>query len=162
MSSDLELRELTAEELAHYVVYLEKSYADEMHRLGGLPQDVAQQNARESTVSLFPDGRPAEGHHLWRAVDGEGRAVGLLWLAHLRVGTAAEHAYVYDIEVEATRRGQGWGRRLLEKAEAVAREWGVPSLQLNVFGDNDVARELYRSAGFREQQVTMTKRLSAD
>jgi ribosomal protein S18 acetylase RimI-like enzyme len=95
-------------------------------------------------------------------VDGGGRRVGFLWLAHRHPGPVREHAYVYDIEVEADRRGEGWGRRLLERAEAVAREWGVASLQLNVFGDNEVARSLYRSAGFREQQVTMTKRLSTD
>lgn len=64
MATDLVLRELTAEELARYVVQLEASYADDMHRL------------------------------------------------------------------------------------------------LNVFGDNAVARHLYRSAGFREQRVTMTKRLT--
>ncbi len=86
--------------------------------------------------------------------------MGLLWLAHRQPGTVREHAWIYDIEVEADRRGEGWGRRLLERAEAIAREWGLDSLQLNVFGDNEVARGLYRSAGFREQQVAMTKRLS--
>jgi ribosomal protein S18 acetylase RimI-like enzyme len=35
-------------------------------------------------------------------------------------------------------------------------------LRLNVFGDNEVARSLYTSLGFREQQVTMSKRVGAD
>lgn len=162
MPTDLVLRDLTDEELAHYLVHLEQSYADDMHRLGGVPEAVARADARESTLQLFPDGRPVDGHHLWRAEDGDGRPVGLLWLAHRQPGTVREHAYVYDIEVDADRRGEGWGRRLIERAEAITREWGLASLQLNVFGDNEVARSLYRSAGFREQQITMTKRLSGD
>jgi ribosomal protein S18 acetylase RimI-like enzyme len=160
--SDLVLRDLTDAELARYLPYLEQSYADEMHRLGGVSEAVAREDARASTLQLFPDGRPVEGHHLWRAEDGEGRPVGLLWLAHRQPGTGREHAYVYDIEIDADRRGEGWGRRLLERAEAIAREWRAPFVQLNVFGDNEVARGLYRSAGYREQQVTMTKRLQDD
>ena len=158
--TELVLRDLTDEELAHYLVYLEQSYAADMHRLGGVPEAVAREDARQSTLHLFPDGRPREGHHLYRAVDDAGRPVGFLWLAHRQPGTVREDAYVYDIEIEADRRGEGWGRRLLERAESIAREWGVESLQLNVFGDNTVARQLYRSAGFREQQVVMTKRLT--
>jgi ribosomal protein S18 acetylase RimI-like enzyme len=160
MPSDLVLRELTAAELARYLVHLEQSYADDMHRLGGVPEAVAREDARRSSLELFPGGRPTEGHRLWRAEDGDGRPVGLLWLARLHPGTARDHVWIYDIEVDADRRGEGWGRRLLERAETIAGQWGARSLELNVFGDNDVARTLYRSAGFREQRVIMTKALT--
>lgn len=158
-ASTLTLRELDDTELAEYVVRLEREYAAEMHGQGGVPLDEAAESARQSTVELFPGGRPAEGNRLWFALDDAGERVGVLWLAHREPGTTSAHAWIYDIEVEAGRRGQGWGRRLMEEAERITREWGLSSLRLNVFGDNEVARKLYRSQGFREQNVIMTKAL---
>ncbi len=159
MTHVLRLVELAGDELARYLVHLETSYADDMHQQGGVPESEAAERARQSMIELFPDGQPAEGNQLWRAVDAEGQPVGVLWLAHRLAGTAAAHAWIYDIEVEPARRGQGWGRELMERAEQITRDWGLDSLRLNVFGDNDVARNLYRSQGFREQSVTMTKSL---
>jgi ribosomal protein S18 acetylase RimI-like enzyme len=156
-TSVLTLRELDDADLAEYVVRLERDYAQEMHRLGGVPLDEARESARQSVLELFPGGRPAEGNRLWFGYDEAGERVGVLWLAHRQPGTAAAHAWIYDIEVESHRRGQGWGRRLMEEAERITREWGLSSLRLNVFGDNEVARNLYRSQGFREQNVIMTK-----
>ena len=159
MPDDLTLVELTDHDLGEFIVRLEESYARDMHEQGGTPLVEARQHARETTLELFPGGRPAEGNRLWRALDQHGEPVGLLWLAHREAGTAAEHAWVYDIEVEPARRGEGWGRRLMQRAEEITREWGLSSLRLNVFGDNQVARNLYRSLGFREQNVIMTKAL---
>lgn len=156
---ELRLVELTGDDLATYVVHLEESYAQDMHENGGVPLALARDQARRSTAELFPEGRPAEGNQLWRAVDGEGEPVGVLWLARRGSGTAQEHAWIYDIEVEPARRGQGWGRRLMDRAEDIAREWGLKSLQLNVFGGNQVARNLYRTQGFHEQNVIMVKAL---
>jgi ribosomal protein S18 acetylase RimI-like enzyme len=138
-------------------VHLEQSYAQDMHDLGGVPLEEARDRARESMAELFPDGRPAEGNHLWRAVDADGEPVGVLWLAHRSPGTAQAHAWIYDVEVDEGRRGQGFGRALMQRAEEITREWGLTSLRLNVFGDNEVARNLYRTQGFREQAVIMTK-----
>ena len=46
-------------------------------------------------------------------------------------------------------RGQGVGRRLLEATIERARTLAAVSLFLEVAEDNDVARTLYRSAGFQ-------------
>ncbi|GAB3588923.1 hypothetical protein GCM10027446_00020 [Angustibacter peucedani] len=159
MSHDLRYEELAGDDLARYLVHLEQSYADDMHALGGVPLEEARERARQSMVELFPDGTPAPGNRLWRAVDGDGRAVGILWLAHRAAGTPGEHAWIYDVEVEADRRGEGFGRQLMQRAEEIAREWGLTSLRLNVFGDNEVARQLYRTQGFREEAVIMSKAL---
>ena len=158
-ATSIALRELEDDELAEYVVRLEREYAVEMHRQGGVPLEEALEQSRQSTQELFPGGRPAEGNRLWFALDDAGERVGVLWLAHRQAGTTSAHAWIYDIEVEPERRGQGWGRRLMQEAERITREWGLTSLRLNVFGDNEVARGLYRSQGFREQNVIMTKAL---
>jgi len=44
-------------------------------------------------------------------------------------------------------------------AEEEARLRGLDRIALNVFGGNDVARNLYRSLGYVENAVAMSKRL---
>ena len=41
--------------------------------------------------------------------------------------------------------------------EEEARRLGVPRIELNVFGGNEVARSLYRSLGYGEEAVVMSK-----
>jgi ribosomal protein S18 acetylase RimI-like enzyme len=43
--------------------------------------------------------------------------------------------------------------------EAEARSRGLPVLELNVWGGNEVARALYRSEGYAERAVFMSKDL---
>jgi ribosomal protein S18 acetylase RimI-like enzyme len=57
-------------------------------------------------------------------------------------------------------RGQGLGRKALELVEADARDAGLRGIDLNVWGRNDVARRLYRPAGFDERAVFMSKELA--
>jgi ribosomal protein S18 acetylase RimI-like enzyme len=45
-------------------------------------------------------------------------------------------------------------------AEEEARRLGLPGVGLNVFGGNEPARGLYRSLGYAEEAVYMTKLLS--
>ncbi|MFI7026227.1 GNAT family N-acetyltransferase [Micromonospora sp. NPDC049900] len=51
------------------------------------------------------------------------------------------------------------GRKLLAAGEDVVRRHGVSSLELNVFGDNDRARRLYQSSGYRVVTQQMRKTL---
>jgi ribosomal protein S18 acetylase RimI-like enzyme len=44
-------------------------------------------------------------------------------------------------------------------AEDEARARGLGRVELNVFGGNEVARDLYRSLGYRESAVQMAKDL---
>ena len=57
-------------------------------------------------------------------------------------------------------RGKGYGRALLRAAEEETLRNGVPTLGLNVFGRNHVARKLYESSGYSITQIAMSKELS--
>ncbi len=67
--------------------------------------------------------------------------------------------FIWDIEIDPRHRGQGHGRAALEALEPIARSLGYDEIELHTFGDNEVARNLYRSAGYREVNVSMVKRL---
>lgn len=110
-------------------------------------------------MARSPDGQVPADQQVWVAEDPAGVRVGVLWLAHREAGSSHAHAWIYDIEVDEARRGEGWGRTLLARAETETRALGLSSLRLNVFGQNNVARRLYRTQGFTESRITMIKDL---
>ena len=54
-------------------------------------------------------------------------------------------------------RGRGYGKAAMLLAEEEARRHGLDRVALNVFGANEVARRLYRSLGYEENAVAMSK-----
>jgi ribosomal protein S18 acetylase RimI-like enzyme len=64
---------------------------------------------------------------------------------------AAEDALLEDLFVDASARGSGLGRALLERALAEARERGCRRIELDVNDHNAAALGLYRSLGFDNQ-----------
>lgn len=71
------------------------------------------------------------------------------------------HAWVSDLVVLDSHRGLGIGRRLLEAAEAFARDLGVAYVGISVLAANRVARELYVAMGFVEHQVVLRKEVAS-
>lgn len=60
---------------------------------------------------------------------------------------------VHDLVVASNFRRQGVGRRLLQRAELIARRLGCCKLTLEVLEGNGAAQGAYRSAGFRPYQL---------
>jgi GNAT superfamily N-acetyltransferase len=60
---------------------------------------------------------------------------------------------IHDISVRAELRGAGVGKLLLAAIESKARELGCCKITLEVRQDNEVARGLYRKAGFDRSVV---------
>ncbi len=86
--------------------------------------------------------------HFWTALAGdEDEPVGLGWV-ELRRRPSGVSAWIYDIEVEAGRRGEGLGRAILEALHDAARGLGATTMALNVFGHNTAAIRLYDSLGY--------------
>jgi ribosomal protein S18 acetylase RimI-like enzyme len=104
---------------------------------------------------VLPEGLQTEGHWLF-VVEADGRAVGCLWFAE-RDMDGRPSAYLYDIQIDEDARGHGHGWAAMLVFEREAAERGLHHLSLNVFGGNAPARGLYRSLGWAEAAITMTK-----
>jgi ribosomal protein S18 acetylase RimI-like enzyme len=61
-------------------------------------------------------------------------------------------AYLEELYVAPDRRGEGFGRELLEAAIELARERGAVNLDLNTSEDDTAALALYESAGFTNRE----------
>ena len=69
------------------------------------------------------------------------------------------YAFVGDLAVTATRRGQGIGKAMLAECEQRARAVGTRWLRITALAGNAQARSAYRALGFEEQFVSFEKPL---
>jgi len=135
-----------------------RGYAADKVRVGAWPAEGAEERSERDFATLLPDGLATPGHHFRSIVNDAGVAVGVLWFGPLReIGRGM--CFIWDIEVDAKARGRGYGRAALLALEPVARDLGYDEIGLHVFGDNEIARNLYRTAGYVETDVNMRKPL---
>jgi GNAT superfamily N-acetyltransferase len=117
--------------------------ADEIavHKLHGDAQDGLEPPA---DLSAIPDAYlTAGGDFLVGEVEGKLVAMGAL----RRV--SASKAEIKRMRVHPRWQGQGFGRALLDRLEARARELGFNTLRLDTTVRQHVARSLYEDAGYR-------------
>ncbi|WP_446664438.1 N-acetyltransferase family protein [Flexivirga sp. B27] len=149
----MRVRPVTDAELPDFISTTMREYADQKHRMGGVPLEQAVAESEAESEQYFPGGRLSEGHAVFIATDDAGARVGRLWMAPR--GVDKDTAFIYDIEVQADQRGKGYGRALMREAEKWSRDNGYQTLALHVFGGNDIAINLYRSLGFITTDVMM-------
>jgi ribosomal protein S18 acetylase RimI-like enzyme len=68
------------------------------------------------------------------------------------VWSSAQEAYLAELYVVPSRRGQGFGRQLISEAMRVAREHGADYAYLITSEDDRLAQRLYEAAGFRRTE----------
>jgi ribosomal protein S18 acetylase RimI-like enzyme len=76
----------------------------------------------------------------------EGAAI----VATTMVGHDGHRGWVYYVAVDPDRRNKGFGRAMMDAAEAWLRAAGVPKLQLLVRRENLKAGAFYQSIGYEE------------
>lgn len=151
------IRPMTAEEFGDWRPRHEREYAENMIEFGGVEPEAAQVKAKQDFLRLLADGLDTTGSSLY-VVEDEGSVAGSLWLAE-RDDEQGTYLFVYDVNVDEGSRGRGLGRLLMVFAEEEARRRSIPRVILNVFGGNEIARNLYRSLGYDEMAVWMAKRV---
>lgn len=148
---------MTPEEFAAYLAWVVDDYAGELARNGSAVGEAALARARASFDELLPQGLDTPRQILLVGEDAvDGRRVGHLWFGPSDVDG---RAWLYDVTVEEPERGKGYGRALMQGFEREARAHGYSAVGLNVFGDNEVARSLYLSLGYREIARQLAKDL---
>ena len=139
---------MTQTEYDDYSARSEREYAQQMADSGQLDLDAATQRSAVEFADLLPDGLESPGMHFWTARLGDDdEPVGLGWV-ELRQRAAGVSAWIYDIQVEEGRRGEGLGRALMEALHDAARGLGATTIGLNVFGHNTAAVRLYDSLSY--------------
>ena len=144
---------------AEYDAFLERSipeYAADHVRAGNWTESESLEKSRKEFEDLLPHGLNSEDNHLYTLVDGE-EAVGMIWMKVKRQPSIS--GFIYDVFIEERFRGKGYGKSLMLLLEEKAREMGLRSMELHVFGSNHVARKLYETIGYEITNVLMRKTL---
>lgn len=143
-------------------------FADQKVRAGHWRAEDAHELSRHAVEGFLPRRGPTSGHRVWKAVDGSGKRVGWIWVgpSPLKHLDEPSKRWLYQITIEVSHRGQGYGRAALTAAEAILAAEGVKDLYLNVFRWNTVARSLYDASGYRvvydgETETGMMKTLAS-
>jgi GNAT superfamily N-acetyltransferase len=132
----------------------ERDYAQDMID-AGIDEKAAREKAERDFPNLLPDGVATEGQDLYTVVS-DGEPAGVLWLCERELDDGRT-LFIYDVRLHEGQRGKGIGRATMQRAEDEARRRGIGKITLNVFGGNEVARNLYRSLGYDEVAVYMSK-----
>jgi ribosomal protein S18 acetylase RimI-like enzyme len=156
-SAAASLRPMRRDEYPAFLDASKEGYARDIAMHGGETEAFARQKSEQDHAAILPNGLDTPGHWIF-VIEAGGARVGVLWLAERPHGQERE-CYIYSIEIAEGERGKGYGRAAMELAEAEARSRGLSRIALNVFGGNEVARNLYRSLGYAESAVHMAKDL---
>ncbi len=152
-----ETRPMTEEEFTGWEAAARESFARSWIDRG-VPEDQARAKAEASHRELLPQGLATPGTAI-QLVLADGRPVGHVWTGARELEPGVNAVYVYRVEVDEERRGQGYGRTLMLLAERAALEAGETLLGLHVFAGNTPAIRLYESLGYRTTTVNSTKPL---
>lgn len=158
----VELRPMTSEEFDGWLGRARDEYAEAVRVELGYTADAAREKSNRDFTGLLPDGVSSPGQTMLTAEDSaSGELVGYLWFGERDFG-GQRIGFVWNIEVLEAARGRGYGRAIMSTLEAQVAARGIDRIDLNVFGGNNVARALYRSLGYRETHVGMSKQLSPE
>jgi GNAT superfamily N-acetyltransferase len=155
----LRLRPIRDDEMQDFARKARDGYAHDIEHSARLSAAEAREKADRDIAELLPNGRVGERQHLYVVEDeATDEPVGRVWFAERPRG-ARTVAWLYEIAIDEHRRGQGLGRQAMLLLEDEVRRRGLPLIALNVFGGNERARSLYRSLGYVEDSVWMSKEL---
>ncbi|MFV2018645.1 GNAT family N-acetyltransferase [Micromonospora sp. LOL_023] len=139
---------------------LVERYAESLVRSGRTSAALALDESGRQHTNLLPAGL-ATDRMLFLAARptdaADAPAVGWIWIGLPDPAEPDLPAWIYNIEVDADQRGNGYGRAILTAVEPLLAARGVLRLGLNVFADNPVARRLYESTGFAVTAQQMVK-----
>lgn len=151
---------MTPSEFDAYCGYSIAQYASEHVRSGRWTPEEAYEQAAKQFKELLPDGVASKDNYLYTLRDPASQQnVGILWFA-VEEQAGKRSAFVYDIEINPEFRRHGYGRQAFHELEQQARELGLDSIRLHVFGHNHAARALYEQLGFVPTNIAMVKSLA--
>jgi ribosomal protein S18 acetylase RimI-like enzyme len=88
------------------------------------------------------------------ARDRDGQIVGTLTLAVFQIPTGTR-AWIEDVVVDSSARGQGVGEALTRAALAMAADAGATSVNLTSRPSREAANRMYRRIGFAERETNV-------
>ncbi|MCN9240592.1 GNAT family N-acetyltransferase [Streptomyces sp. RY43-2] len=140
----LTARPMTRAEYPEWFAAERDAYISDIVRSGALSPEEAVRKSDRDFAKTLPEGL-ATPDNAFLVLEVAGERVGTGWLKH---GHLPGVTYGYSLHVEERHRGKGYGRAAMAAGERVTFEAGDSALMFSVWGGNEVAMNLYTSAGY--------------
>jgi ribosomal protein S18 acetylase RimI-like enzyme len=154
------LRPLSDDEVPEFIAGLREEYVRGLMEDARLSQREAEEKAASDHTALFPGGKAQPDQRMYVIERETGEPVGHMFWAERSAPGSEPRAFLYLIAISEPFRGRGHGREAMQLLEDEVRAAGLPGVDLNVWGRNDVARSLYSKIGYEERAVFMSKDLA--
>ncbi|GAA2462107.1 hypothetical protein GCM10010433_75540 [Streptomyces pulveraceus] len=138
-------RPMTRAEFPGWLASEKTSYAGDIIRAGTLSREEAVRKSDRDFADLLPEGLATPDHTLL-VLEVAGEPIGTGWLKHRHLPGVT---YGYGLHVQERFRGKGYGRAAMAAGEEATLAAGDSTLMFTVWGGNEVAMNLYTSAGYR-------------
>ncbi|OIK28338.1 GNAT family N-acetyltransferase [Streptomyces malaysiense] len=138
-------RPMTPAQYSDWLPLEKASYVGDIVRSGALGREEAERKSDEDFAALLPEG-PATPDTALLVLEAAGEPIGTAWLRH---GYLPGVTYGYSLHIHEEHRGHGYGRAAMAVGERAAFAAGGSVLMFSVWGGNEVAMNLYTSAGYR-------------
>ncbi|MFI5773894.1 GNAT family N-acetyltransferase [Streptomyces sp. NPDC051658] len=138
-------RPMTQAEYPEWLAAEKASYAGDIIRAGALNGEEAVLKSDRDFAQLLPEGL-ATPDNTFLVLEAAGGPIGTGWLRH---GHLPGVTYGYSLHVQERHRGKGYGRAAMSAGELATLAAGDSTLMFTVWGGNEVAMNLYTSAGYR-------------
>jgi RimJ/RimL family protein N-acetyltransferase len=134
-----------------------REYAEDHVKNGNWPAEGALERSKKEFEHYLPDGIHSKDQYVYSIVANNGTKIGILW-----VEVKDQKAFIFDFMIDDAFRGKGYGKQALIAMDEKLKSMNVESVGLHVFGDNIVAQELYKKAGFQITGIHMKKILKQE
>ncbi|MEV6840206.1 GNAT family N-acetyltransferase [Streptomyces sp. NPDC051133] len=138
-------RPMTAAEYPEWFAGEKASYVVDIVRSGTMSPEDAERKSDRDFAELLPEGLATPDTTLL-VLEAAGEEIGTGWLQH---GYLPGVTYGYSLFIHDQHRGKGYGRAAMVAGEQATLAGGDSTLMFTVWGGNEVAMNLYTSAGYR-------------
>lgn len=152
----MQLTKMTQEEFDRWAPRSRENYALDKVKANDFTQKEANEIAERDFLRLLPDGPNSKDNFLFSMKNDSKTKVGYAWFS-VRGAPDNRKAFICDIIIEESYRGQGLGRRAMLLLEDEVKKLGLKEIGLHVFGFNEAAIKLYQSLGYQTTDLVMAK-----
>ena len=153
----IKLVSMQQEDFERFLAREIRNYAEDHVRNGNWSPEDALERSTKEFAHYLPDGIRSQNQHLYSLSNEDDKKIGVLW-----VQVKDNKAFIFDFVIDEEFRGKGYGKQALAAMDEVLVTMGVESVGLHVFGDNHIAQELYKKAGFQVTDIQMKKTLKQE
>ena len=148
---------MTESEFEAYLEQTVPEYAAENVRAGYWSEEEALERAHQAYTNLLPQGVKTENNYLFIIqLEESGEKIGMIWMKH---ETPRPHGFIFEIALDETQRGKGYGKQAMLALEKFAKDMGVETIGLHVFTHNKAATKLYQGLGYEVTSQNMVKHI---